>query len=115
MLAYVLRRILSTLPVMGVVVVFVFLLVRLAPGDPAAECVQPTCLDVPPIDVVLVERPWSLGPYGAKGVGEPALIPTAAAIANAVSEATGHRFTRLPLTPERVLTELEAAGRLGGP
>ncbi len=70
----------------------------------------PTALDAPPIDVILVESPSSLGPFGAKGVGEPSLIPAAAAVANAVSEATGHRFTELPLTPERVLLALEGAG-----
>ncbi len=69
----------------------------------------PTSMDAPPIDIVLVEDPYSRGPFGAKGVGEPAVIPTAAAIANAVSEATGHRFTQLPLTPERVLLALERA------
>jgi CO/xanthine dehydrogenase Mo-binding subunit len=72
----------------------------------------PTALDAPPIDIVLVEDPYSRGPFGAKGIGEPALIPAAAAIANAVSEATGHRFTELPLTPERVLLTLERAGGL---
>jgi aldehyde oxidoreductase len=67
----------------------------------------PTSLDAPPIDVILIESPYSRGPFGAKGIGEPALIPAAAAVANAVSEATGHRFTELPLTPERVLLALE--------
>ncbi len=72
----------------------------------------PTFLDAPPVDVLFIEDPYSAGPYGAKGIGEPSLIPAAAAIANAVSLATGHRFRKLPLTPERVLLELEAAGKL---
>jgi CO/xanthine dehydrogenase Mo-binding subunit len=72
----------------------------------------PTTLDVPEIDIVLVEQPYAAGPFGAKGIGEPSLIPMAAAVANAVSFATGHRFTRLPLTPERVLLELADAGKL---
>ncbi|MBI3186118.1 MAG: xanthine dehydrogenase family protein [Myxococcales bacterium] len=67
----------------------------------------PSSADAPEVEVVLVEHPWSLGPFGAKGVGEPALIPVAAAVANAVSFALGHRFDRLPLTPERVLLTLE--------
>ncbi|HEX4620827.1 MAG TPA: molybdopterin cofactor-binding domain-containing protein, partial [Myxococcaceae bacterium] len=68
----------------------------------------PSAVDAPPIDTLLVELPFSRGPYGAKGVGEPSLIPIAAAIANAVSFACGRRFTHIPLTPERLLLELEA-------
>jgi CO/xanthine dehydrogenase Mo-binding subunit len=67
----------------------------------------PSSVDAPTVDSLLVEDPYSHGPYGAKGVGEPALIPTAAAVANAVSFACGHRFTKLPLTPERLLNALE--------
>ncbi|MBO0847955.1 MAG: hypothetical protein J2P20_00715, partial [Pseudonocardia sp.] len=52
------------------------------------------------------ENPHRTGPYGAKGVGETAIIPLAPAIANAVRDAIGIRFPRLPLTPERVLTAL---------
>ena len=58
------------------------------------------------MDSILVEDPWSIGPYNAKGVGEPALIPIAAAIANAVSFACSHRFTHIPLTPERLVMTL---------
>ncbi|HCF60610.1 MAG TPA: xanthine dehydrogenase [Myxococcales bacterium] len=72
----------------------------------------PTTLDVPEVDIVLIEQPHSAGPFGAKGIGEPSLIPAAAAVANAVSEAVGYRFRRLPLTPERVLMSLEEAGKL---
>lgn len=67
----------------------------------------PSAVDAPTVDSILVELPWSLGPYGAKGVGEPSLIPIAAAIANAVSFACGRRFTHVPITPERLLLELE--------
>jgi CO/xanthine dehydrogenase Mo-binding subunit len=67
----------------------------------------PSTVDAPSIDTVLVELPYSRGPYGAKGVGEPSLIPIGAAIANAVSLACRHRFTHIPLTPERLLTTLE--------
>lgn len=70
----------------------------------------PTALDVPEIVPLIVEEPESTGPFGAKGVGEPALIPTAAAIANAVYDAVGIRVTELPITPEKLLVELKAKG-----
>jgi CO/xanthine dehydrogenase Mo-binding subunit/aerobic-type carbon monoxide dehydrogenase small subunit (CoxS/CutS family) len=62
----------------------------------------PTVGDVPPIVVHIIEDPEPLGPYGAKGVGEPALIPTAPAIVNAIRHATGVRITHVPATPDRV-------------
>jgi CO/xanthine dehydrogenase Mo-binding subunit len=71
----------------------------------------PTALDVPDIQTVIVEEPCSDGPYGAKGVGEPPIIPGAAAVANAVHDAVGVRVTEVPITPERVLAALrEQAG-----
>lgn len=75
----------------------------------------PTMLDVPEIDAIIVEEPEPSGPFGAKGVGEPALIPTAAAIANAVYDAIGVRIYSLPITPEKVLQALasQAAGAAG--
>jgi CO/xanthine dehydrogenase Mo-binding subunit len=66
----------------------------------------PTFGDVPPIECILVEDPDPLGPYGAKGIGEPALIPTAPAILNAVKHATGVRLCRVPATPDRVRAAL---------
>jgi len=69
----------------------------------------PTAGDVPPITTWLVEDPEPLGPYGAKGVGEPALVATAPAILNAVRMATGVRLTQLPATPARVRAALLAA------
>jgi len=62
---------------------------------------------VPPIEIFLIEEPDPLGPFGAKGVGEPALIATAPAIFNAIAEATGVRPTRAPCTPDRLLALLE--------
>jgi CO/xanthine dehydrogenase Mo-binding subunit/aerobic-type carbon monoxide dehydrogenase small subunit (CoxS/CutS family) len=62
----------------------------------------PTVGDAPPIVVHIIEDPEPLGPYGAKGVGEPALIPTAPAILNAIRHATGVRITHVPATPARV-------------
>jgi CO/xanthine dehydrogenase Mo-binding subunit len=67
----------------------------------------PTIGDVPPIETILIERPDPLGPHGAKGVGEPALIATAPAILNAIAAATGVRITQVPATPDRVLAALQ--------
>jgi CO/xanthine dehydrogenase Mo-binding subunit len=62
-----------------------------------------TSADAPEIDVVFVENPATNGgPRGSKGVGEPPIVPTAAAVANAIAAATGARVRRLPMTPERV-------------
>jgi CO/xanthine dehydrogenase Mo-binding subunit len=58
--------------------------------------------------VILVESDEPHGPFGAKGVAEPGLVPTAPAIANAIYHATGIRITSLPITPEKVLSALEA-------
>lgn len=66
----------------------------------------PTSLDMPKIHPIIVEEPVSSGPFGAKGVGEPAMIPTAAAIANAIYDAVGIRIKELPITPELILNEL---------
>ncbi len=68
-----------------------------------------TSADAPEIHTIIVEHPESSGPFGAKGVGEPALIPTVAAISNAVSDYLGVRFTELPLSPERVLAKIREA------
>lgn len=62
----------------------------------------PTFGDMPEIEVMLVEDAEHLGPYGAKGVGEPALIPTAPAILGAIEHATGRRPTQVPVTPARL-------------
>ncbi len=70
----------------------------------------PTALDVPGLEPMTVEQPHPDGPYGAKGVGEPGLAPTAPAIANAVAAATGIRFTDLPITAERLYLALKRRG-----
>ena len=69
--------------------------------------ITPTSMDVPTVHPLIVEEPAESGPFGAKGVGEPALIPTTAAIANAIFNAVGIRITELPITPERVLAQLK--------
>lgn len=71
----------------------------------------PTIRDVPAVDAHLVELPHPDGPFGAKSVGEPALVPTAAAIGNAIANAIGVRIHDLPITPEKVLAALEAKRR----
>jgi CO/xanthine dehydrogenase Mo-binding subunit len=76
-------------------------------GNPNFDAyLLPTALDTPEIYSFIVEDIEPSGPFGAKGVGEPALIPTAAAIANAVYDAIGVRIYSLPITPERVLQAL---------
>jgi xanthine dehydrogenase molybdenum-binding subunit len=66
----------------------------------------PTITDVPRVKTVLVETPCQHGPYGAKGVGEPPIIPGAAAIVNAIYDAVGVRVTQIPITPERLVKAL---------
>ena len=71
----------------------------------------PTIGDVPPIETILVEVPDPEGPFGAKGLGEHSLIPTAPAILNAIRHATGVTMTKVPATPSRVLAAIQAASR----
>jgi len=69
--------------------------------DGFTEYLLPTAEDVPArIESVILEVPEATGPYGAKGVGEITLVPTAPAIANAVCQATGVRATAIPIAPE---------------
>lgn len=68
----------------------------------------PTALDVPDVESLIVEVPEPTGPFGAKGVGEPATIPTAPAVLNAIQDAVGIRIKSLPVKPEEVLELLRA-------
>jgi CO/xanthine dehydrogenase Mo-binding subunit len=68
----------------------------------------PNILDIPPIECRFIEEPEPTGPFGAKEFSEGVLVPTAAAIANAVYDAVGVRVTDLPVTPEKVLSGLHA-------
>ena len=67
----------------------------------------PDAVQAAPIHTQIVEVPSKSGPFGARGVGEPPVIPTVAAIANAVADATGVRLTQTPMTAPRVLEALE--------
>ena len=75
------------------------------------DYVIPTALDVPEIEPILVEPGEPNGPYGAKGIGEPALNPTMAAITNAVYNATGIRIKELPIPAEKIAAELKKRPR----
>jgi CO/xanthine dehydrogenase Mo-binding subunit len=76
----------------------------------------PGILDAPAVETIMLESGQGLGPFGAKGLGEPSMTPSIAAVANAVSRAVGARASTLPLTAERVLAHLRAApGRADNP
>lgn len=72
-----------------------------------ADYALPSIGDVPNITSVLVEVPFDKGPLGARGVGEPPVVPGAAVIANAIYDAVGVRPTEIPMTPERVLQAIQ--------
>jgi CO/xanthine dehydrogenase Mo-binding subunit len=68
----------------------------------------PTAADLPFIDTMLIEVGSGIEPFGARAVGEPPMIPTLAAVANAIHSATGVRLKELPMTPEAVLKTIQA-------
>ena len=70
----------------------------------------PTTLDSPAVETILIESGNGLGPFGAKGIGEPAMTPTPAAVMNAVARAVGRPVTEFPITAERVLARLNDTG-----
>jgi CO/xanthine dehydrogenase Mo-binding subunit len=74
-----------------------------------SEYLIPTAMDVPKVQSIILESRSGLGPFGAKGIGEPAMTPVAAAIANAVADAIGVRVHELPITPEKVVKALRQA------
>lgn len=67
----------------------------------------PTAMDVSDIEVDMVESRGGIGPFGAKGLGEPSSVPSAPAFVNAVCDAIGKSLTELPATPERILKALK--------
>lgn len=72
-----------------------------------SEYLIPTAMDVPEYQAIILESRSGVGPFGAKGIGEPALTPVAPAIANAVADAIGVRVFELPITPEKVVDALQ--------
>jgi len=78
-----------------------------------SEYLIPTSMDIPKTKVIILESGSGLGPFGAKGIGEPALTPAAPAVANAVANAIGAPVNSLPLTPEKVLQAIDLARRNG--
>ena len=72
------------------------------------ESKMPSIQDIPALNTVIQEFPVGNGPYGGMSIGEPPVIPTAAAIANAVHDAAGVRIYDLPITAEKVLSALRA-------
>ena len=75
-----------------------------------SEYLIPTAMDLPEIESVIFESRSGVGPFGAKGIGEPALTPVAPAIANAVADAIGVRIDDLPITAEKVIKAIGQAG-----
>jgi len=73
-----------------------------------ADYIIPTSMDVPELKSILVEDAEPEGPYGAKGLGEPPVVATAAAIGNAVADALGVRIFSLPITPEKILEAINS-------
>jgi len=72
-----------------------------------SEYIIPTAVDVPDVQTILVESGGGLGPYGAKGIGEPACSIIAPAILNAIYNAVGVRIKNLPATPEKIIRALK--------
>lgn len=77
------------------------------------DYIVPSCFDVPDVNPILVEPLEPNGPYGAKGIGEPALNPTMAAITNAIFDAVGFRITALPVNPAELLAAIQQTDKKG--
>jgi CO/xanthine dehydrogenase Mo-binding subunit len=78
-------------------------------GENLHDYLVPSSGDMPPVESILIEDPSPIGPFGAKGIGEQAVIPTAPAILNAIYDATGVRIRRVPATPDRVRAAILAS------
>lgn len=79
-------------------------------GENLHDYLIPSAGDMPPVESILIEDESSIGPFGAKGIGEQAVIPTAPAILNAIHDAIGVRIRRVPATPDRVRAAILAKG-----
>ena len=82
-------------------------------GENLHDYLIPSAGDVPEIESILIEDPSSIGPFGAKGIGEQAVIPTAPAILNAIYDAVGVRIRKVPATPDRVRAAILAKSNGG--
>jgi aldehyde oxidoreductase len=78
-------------------------------GENLHDYLIPSAGDMPPVESILIEDPSPIGPFGAKGIGEQAVIPTAPAILNAIHDAIGIRIRRVPATPARIRAALVGA------
>jgi len=84
-------------------------------GENLHDYLIPSAGDIPPVESILIEDPSPVGPFGAKGIGEQAVIPTAPAILNALHDAIGIRLKKVPATPDRVRSAILAAQtKVGG-
>ena len=83
-------------------------------GENLHDYLIPSAGDIPPVESILIECPSPIGPFGAKGIGEQAVIPTAPAILNALHDAIGIRVTKIPATPDRVRAAILAAAEKKG-
>jgi CO/xanthine dehydrogenase Mo-binding subunit len=79
--------------------------------DTLRKCKVPTINQAPEVTALIVEDAHSLGPFGAKGMAELPTAPTAPAISSAIYDALGVRLRDLPMTQERILAALRAAGK----
>jgi CO/xanthine dehydrogenase Mo-binding subunit len=82
-------------------------------GENLHDYLIPSAGDIPPVESILIEEPSPIGPYGAKGIGEQAVIPTAPAILNALHDAIGVRIRKIPATLDRVRAAILAASEKG--
>ena len=80
-------------------------------GENLHDYLIPSAGDMPPVESILIEDPSPIGPFGAKGIGEQAVIPTAPAILNAIHDAIGVRIHRVPATPDRIRAAILAQRR----
>ncbi|MBZ5663667.1 MAG: molybdopterin-dependent oxidoreductase [Acidobacteriia bacterium] len=83
-------------------------------GENLHDYLIPSAGDVPPVESILIEDPSPIGPFGAKGIGEQAVIPTAPAILNALHDAVGIRVRKVPATPDRVRAAILASQKEKG-
>jgi aldehyde oxidoreductase len=81
-------------------------------GENLHDYLIPSAGDIPPVESILIEDPSPIGPFGAKGIGEQAVIPTAPAILNALHDAIGIRVRKIPATPDRVRAAMRAAQKV---